>query len=99
MVRLVSDCEGYTVNVTQVGINSSTVGGKFVGLGKMVVAWHKTQVEWFDSSEGIVLVGEKGGVKWIEVGNRKMLVRKRSCFREKRYIIEFLYWIFYFRKH
>ena len=99
LVRLVSDCEGYTVNVTQVGINSSTVGGKFVGLGKMVVAWHKTQVEWFDSSEGIVLVGEKGGVKWIEVGNRKMLVRKRSCFREKRYIIEFLYWIFYFRKH
>ena len=73
-----SDCEGYTVIITQAGINSSTVGGKVVGLGEMVVAWHKTQVEWFDSSEGIVLVGEKGGVKWIEVGNRKMLVRKRS---------------------
>ena len=44
-VRLVSDCKGNTVNITQVGINSSTVGGKVVGLGKMVVAWHKTQVE------------------------------------------------------
>ena len=40
LFRLVSDCEGYTVNVTQVGINSSTVGEKVVGLGKMVVAWH-----------------------------------------------------------
>ena len=29
----------------------------------------------FDSSAGIVLVGEKDGVEWREVGNRKMLVR------------------------
>ena len=121
-VRLVSDCEGNTVNITQVGINSSTVGGKVVGFVKMVVAWHKTQVEilsgqfehrvlfnpppseresqgvkevaeeshkrkavveevtvvkkqklssngnhdvpWFDSSEGIVLVGEKDGGRY-----------------------------------
>lgn len=44
-VRLVSDCTSYTVNITQVGINSSSVGGKVVGAGKMLVAWHKTQVE------------------------------------------------------
>ena len=32
-------------------------------------------VPWFDSSAGIVLVGEKDGVEWRQVGNRKMLVR------------------------
>jgi len=44
-VKLVSDCEAYTVNITQVGINSTSVGGGVVGVGKMVVARHKTQVE------------------------------------------------------
>ena len=32
-------------------------------------------VPWFDSSAGIFLVGEKDGVEWRVVGNRKMLVR------------------------
>ena len=32
-------------------------------------------VPWFDSSAGIVLVGEKDGVEWRQVGNRKVLVR------------------------
>ena len=44
-VKLVSDCRAYTVNITQVGINSSSVGGGVVGVGNTLVAGHKTQVE------------------------------------------------------
>jgi len=44
-IRFVSDCKGFTVSVTQVGVNSSSIRGEVVGFGETVLAKHKDIVE------------------------------------------------------
>ena len=93
-IKLVSDCKGFMVRATQLGINSSSVRGEVVGVGQIVMASHKDNVEILSGQFGHQVLfspppSEREGVdEMVEQGSKRKAVVEEQTVNNKKQRLE-----------